>query len=405
MIRKLLLILFGVFLWQSNFAQSKKLPESKHNPRGQYSILREYLEEHKFEYSFGYSQAKLLNPTFGEGVENSNIKPLYGYYFNFRYNVALPLIFEFGYSNSIFETKSTDYFDFLADEKINFKGFEANANFILMPAAKFFMPYIGLGYGFYSASTGYVFDKNISRYYSEKAYSPFFKAGATINFHEVFYVNAEYKHSLNVDNPFDFSQINAGMGFRIKGENFFRGDAKDDFDESGVILTYGYHQTDFLNTTFQSHLKDGNIARAWGNTVNLRITATYPIMIDLGYFSSQFTVSNIASWKNPDTTKVRHRGGELALSMPLLSKTRFFIPYIGAGYQISQLYTGPPVIQETGKDYSSIIEMAKNTSSPIYKFGLMINFNMMSYSVEYKHSFFNDKMPFYQLSANVGFKF
>jgi len=91
--------------------------------------------------------------------------------------------------------------------------------------------------------------------------------------------------------------------------------------------------------------------------------------------------------------------------LPLLSKTRFFVPYVGAGYQYSQLYTGAPLIEIEGEDYSGIIEMAKNTSSPIYKLGVMLNFGSTSFFVEYKHSMFNDEMPFYQLSGNIGFKF
>ncbi len=590
MIKRIQLIFIGLIVVQTLFAQSNKLPERKHNPTRQYLVLRDYLEEHNFEYTFGYSQTKLVNPIYGESIEKSKIKPLYGYYFNVRYNKALPLIFELGYNNSIFETKDADYFNFKANEKIIFNGFEANANFVLMPSARFFMPYIGVGYGFYSASVGSnLFDTKSTRYYTETSNSPFFKTGVTINFHQVFYLNAEYKQSLTNDKPFDFSQINAGIGFRlgedflyenhrdyfedypvdysfgysltkfnnqpysenlsnstiknlygyyfnvrytkvlplifdfgfnnsvfetdadyfkfkggekitftgfeaganltlpnatfllpyigagygyytssvgtsvfdseakrvyknssgepfwkigltintgrtfffntefkqsfkkdnelafsqfnagigfrIEGENFFKGNVKDDFEEDKVILTYGYHQTDFINSTFKGHLKNGNIKRTWGNTVNLRITAAYPLMFDLGYFSSQFTVEDVAGWQNADTVKVRHRGGELAVLLPLLSKTKYFIPYLGAGYQISQLYVGPPLIEESGKDYSDIVEMAKNTSSPIYKLGVMFNFELMSYSIEYKHSLFNDKMPFYQLSANLGFKF
>jgi len=589
MIRKIQLIFIGLILSQSIYAQSNKLPERKYNPTKEYLVLRSYLEEYNFEYSFGYSQTKFVNPTYGENLEKSNIKPLYGYYFNIKYNKALPFIFELGFNNSIFETKNADYFNFKANEKINFQGFEANANFVLMPSAKFFMPYVGFGYGFYTASVeNNLLGSKFNRYFTEKSNSPFFKAGVSINFHQVFYLNAEYKQSFSNDKPFDFSQINAGLGFRleedyvyanhrdyfedypvdysfgysmtkfnnqlyfenlskssiknlygyylnirytkvlplifdfgftnsgfdanenyyefrsgekisftgfeggvnltlpnatfllpyigtgygyyinsvgtsifdseakrvykeslgesfwkaglsintgrsfffnteykktfkkdeklafsqlnlglgfrIEGENFFKGNVKDDFEEENVIITYGYHQTDFINSVFKRHMMDGNIQKSWGSSVNLRFAVAYPLMFDLGYFSSQFTVKDLTGWQNADTIKVRHRGGEIAVLLPLLSKTKHFIPYLGAGYQLSQLYVGPPLIKDSEKDYSDIVEMAKNTSSPIYKLGIMFNFQVMSYSIEYKHSLFNDKMPFYQLSANLGFK-
>ncbi len=590
MIKRIQLFLIALIVVQTLFAQSNKLPEQKHNPTRQYLVLRNYLEEYCFEYSFGYSQTKLVNSTYGESYENSNIKPLYGYYLNVKYNKALPLIFEIGYNNSIFETKNADYFNFKTNEKIYFQGFEATANFVLLPSAKFFIPYIGFGYGYYSASVGTnIFDTKANRYFTETTNSPFLKTGITINFHQVFYLNAEYKQSVTNDKSFDFSQINAGiglrlgedylyvnhrdyfddypvdyslgysltkfnnqayaenlynttienlygyyfnlrytkilplildfgfnnsifetdanylefkagekisftgfeaganltipnatfllpyigagygyyisavgtsildngekrvykqnsnepfwkvgltintgrtfffnteykqsfkkdnefafsqfnagLGFRISGENLFLGRVKEDFDEDKVMLTYGYHQTNFLNSTFKTYFENGDIEREWGSIVNLRIAGAYPVMFDLAYFSSQFSVKNVPSWPNSDTTKVRHRGGEIAVLMPLLSATRFFIPYCGAGYQFSQLYAGPPLIQESGVDYSDIIEMAKDVSSPIYKLGIMFNFNIMSYSVEYKHTFFNDKNPYYQLSANLGFKF
>jgi len=586
--KKIPLILIGILIVQFTFAQSNKLPVQKYGTVGKYSALRYYLDEFNFEYTFGYSNTKFANQTFGEQIDNSNIKQIYGYYFNVRYNKLLPFILELGYTSSLFEQKNVNYFNFNPKEKINFNGVEINTNFVLLPASKFFIPYIGLGYGFYKSNVGAgLFNKN-DRYFSENVNNPFFKTGFSINFHEMFYINAEYKQSLSINKPFDFSQLNAGVGFRlyedfmyinhrdyfeylpidysfgfsytkfnnqeyiqssknsdilnlygyyfnlrytkllplifdvaytnsvfktnsdyfkfnaneqisfnafegglnltipnvtfllpyvgigfghyvnsvgknvfdinadriyenssdeafwkigltintgssfffnteykqtfnrnkefafnqlnagigfrIETENIFLGNVKDDFDESGVIISYGYHQTNFLNYVFNQHLKNGDIQKEWGNVLNLRITASYPLMIDLAYFSSQFTVKDVYGWQNTDTTRVRHRGGELALSLPLLSATRYFIPYIGAGYQFAQLYVGPPVVQTEGVDYSDIVVMSKNTFSPIYKLGVMLNFNIMSYSVEYKHSFINNKLQFYQLSVNLGLK-
>lgn len=587
---RILLILIGVFIVHSANAQNMKLPERKHSPSKMYYNLRDYVEYYPFEYSFGYSITKFTNSDYGENTNNSDINQLYGYHLNVRYNKALPLIFELGYSSSVFETTKNNYFDFEADEKITFSGLKAGANLTLLPSARFFMPYLGVGYGYFSSQVGNNIFSTHRRYYNKNFGNAFWKAGASINFHEIFFVNAEYEQSFSFDkessynqlnigigfrleednvyenhrdyidylpvdysfgysltkltnsefaeknnnssikqqygyyfnmrftkvlplifdigykktvfkldnsnyysfnsgellslssfegginltfparnflipyvgigagyntlsmgtslfddtaekivrenkalaywksgftlnlhqsffinaeykqtfenkNEFSHNQFNAGIGFRINGEGIFTDNVKDDFkDEGSTILTVGYHQTDFLNSMFKAHMKESRIKRAGGASVNLRIAAAYPVMFDIGYFSSKFKVEDLPSWQN-DTAKVRHRGGEFAILMPLLSKTRYFIPYAGLGYQYSQLYTGEPFIKESGKNYDGIVEMATNTSSPIYKIGLMINFKLMSYSVEFKHSAFNDKWPFYQLAANIGFKF
>ncbi len=204
---------------------------------------------------------------------------------------------------------------------------------------------------------------------------------------------------------FSHNQVNAGVGFRISGSDIFTGNVKEDFkDNGGLILSAGYNETNFLNKTFKNNIEQGNIVKAGGANVNLRIASIYPVMIDLGYFSSKFEIADMPGYPN-DSTKVTHRGGELAIMLPLLSATRYFVPYVGGGYQYSQLYSGEPFIKEEGTDYENIIEMSAMTSSPIYKVGLMINFNMLSWSVEYKHSVFNNTSPFYQLTANVGLKF
>ncbi len=371
----------------------------------QFGNHRDYLEEHPNDYSLGYTLMKFANQNYSANLSQDAVKYNYGFYFNLRNKKLLPFIFDFGFTSASFDTKEMNYFDYMPEVNIQFLALEGGLN-LTLPAPNFLMPYLGLGYGYYSNATGNsVLETENIQSLKTSTNQGFWKAGLTLNAAAGFFVNVEYKESLSKNTEFSFNQLNAGIGFRTSTERSFDGDAKEDFREDPIIISYGYHETNFLNTAFQTNVANGNITKKWGNTVNLKITGTFPVLIDLGYFSSQFTVSDLAGWQNSDTTKVRHRGGEAALSLALLSKTKFFVPYVGAGYQYSQLYTGPPLIEVEGEENLEIIEMAKNTSSPIYKFGIMLNFNASSFSVEYKHSAFNDDFPFYQLSANIGFKF
>ncbi len=590
---RILILLSLVFFSCINITHAQKkmrLPERKHYPLEMYRDISDYLDEWAFEYSAGYSMTKFINPQYGQSKENSDLKQLYGYYINLRYNEIFPLIIDFGYSNSVFKVTKQDYFDFHAEENFTFSALKGGVNLSLLPGWQYFTPYFGAGYGYYFNQAGSIFIKPQERYFSKKYTNFFWKAGFTINFHEAFFLNAEYEQSFNIDKEnsysqlnfgigtrleyenvyrnhrdylsnvyFDYSfgysltnfnndefalknsnskmkynygyyfnlrftkllpflidlgynnsvfkldnadyynfksndllkltslnaginltlpapnflmpyagigmgynklsnkefffevqdnqfleknnkllfwkagltlnlhhtfflnaeykktfeqndkfahsQLNLGIGFRVNASGIFADNVREDIDDNGgTILSGGYNQTYFLNSTFKTNLDDGRIKNSFGASASLRLIYLYPIMFDIGYFSSQFEIEDLPGWTNEDQ-KVRHRGGEAAMLISLLSKTRYFIPYIGAGYQYSQLYVGPPLIKDSNEDYSNIVEMATNTSSPIYKFGLMMNFNNMSYAVEFKHSVFNEQYPFYQIAANIGIRF
>ena len=357
------------------------------------------------DYSFGYSITAFNNGEYVEKNNSSNIEHEYGYYFNMRVTKILPLIFDLGVKKSVFKLDETNYFSFRNSEYFSLSAFEGGMN-LTFPSRKFLMPYFGVGIGAYKMSSGASeFDQSSAVAHEESETMGFWKTGFSLNLNSSFFLNAEYKQTFEDNSQFAHNQLTAGIGFRVNSKGVFTDNVKNDFsDKGGIILTVGFHQTGFLNNTFRQYLSDGKISNAGGACINLRIASAYPFMFDLGYFSSQFKVEDIPGWPN-ESEKVRHRGGEVAMSLPLLSKTRYFVPYVGIGYQYSQLYTGEPVIKDSEEDYEDIVEMSTKTSSSIYKAGVMMNFNSMSYSVEFKHSLFNDDWPFYQLSANIGLRF
>jgi hypothetical protein len=204
---------------------------------------------------------------------------------------------------------------------------------------------------------------------------------------------------LTFDNAFDFSKVKFGLGARLgKGDNEKH---KEAYRQRGYSVSFGYHTANFLSSSFRNYVKDGNIKRQFGMVLNYRITALYPLMFDLEWFSSRFSVNNLPNWPNNDSIKVRHRGIEVSALLPLVSN-KTITPYYGAGYQFSQLLSGLPFIKSDNVDYSNISEMKLNTSGLIVKGGIMINMGNATLSFDYKRSVFNKKSPYEQFAIKLG---
>lgn len=397
---KLLLFftLFYLFLSTPVFSQNTSLPvRQKYSVGKQHTVLKDYLHANPFEISLGYSMTNFINTDFQE-----NVTPQFGYHVNLKYNKLFPFLIEASYSNSMFDVKNA-YFNYQTGDKISFTTVGGGLNLALLPSFRFFFPYVGGGYEKHFSSVGLnLLDDQSERIFSENAAAAYYKAGFILNFSPKVFIGAEYKQTLSNGKFNDYSQINASLGFRPSSVNGISGKSiKEDFKDKKVLISYAYHQTDFLNTAFKNNLKNGAITKQWGSAVNLRVLAAYPVLIDIGYFASSYRADDLAGWPN-DSTKIRHRGGEIAVSMPVPIST-YFLPYGGLGYQYSQLYVGEPFVKEEGKTYDHIVEMATSTSSPIYKIGVMSSFNILSFYAEYKHSFLG-KNPFQQLSVGVGLR-
>jgi hypothetical protein len=122
----------------------------------------------------------------------------------------------------------------------------------------------------------------------------------------------------------------------------------------------------------------------------LEITATA--------FSSGFRAHNLAPFN--DNAAITHQGIELCMDyMPLNIGTSIF-PYIGAGYQLSQIYSAAGSMTIDGA-------ASTNTSMPVVKGGLKVKFGHLFLFGEYKQTFplngstYNSQ----QLSAGFGWIF
>lgn len=155
--------------------------------------------------------------------------------------------------------------------------------------------------------------------------------------------------------------------------------------QKGIRLGLGYNHSLLLNDRFVEYKQDGVIKHRWGSIINLRVVFN-PIILDLSNFSSSYKVDSPV-WSFDDTTYVRHRGLELAVSMNLLPRSKYFLPYIGIGLQTSALGVNIGIWDKLTAEDSDELEVSSiSMSGPIWKVGLLINFSQsIGINAEYKH--------------------
>ncbi|MCO6491948.1 MAG: hypothetical protein J5I98_26260 [Phaeodactylibacter sp.] len=171
----------------------------------------------------------------------------------------------------------------------------------------------------------------------------------------------------------------------------------------GISLGYGYHRSQFLNPRFSTVSESGNLKPAYGDYVNLRLTAA-PFVFDVSWFASRYKVDNYPDWPYADSVKVRHRGWEFAASfIPIQNGvfSKYVVPYLGVGYQSASVCTG------CGWDYALELKSSVDASMPIWKVGAMINISPLFFvNAEYKQSLgLSQKNAFSQWSVGIANRF
>jgi len=253
---KLLLFfaLFYLLLSTSAFSQNTSLPvRQKYSTGKQHKVIKNYLSKNPFEISVGYSMTNFINADFQE-----NITPQFGYHVNLKYNKLFPFLVEASYSNSMFDVENT-YFNYQTGDKMSFTTVGAGLNLVLLPSFKSFFPYVGGGYEKHFSSVGLnLLDDQSERIFSEDAAAAYYKAGFILNLSQKVFIGAEYKQTISNGKFNDYNQINASLGFRPASVNGISGKSiKEDFKDKKVLISYAYHQTDFLNSAFKNNLKNG----------------------------------------------------------------------------------------------------------------------------------------------------
>ncbi|MBP6870694.1 MAG: hypothetical protein KBC43_01685 [Bacteroidales bacterium] len=173
---------------------------------------------------------------------------------------------------------------------------------------------------------------------------------------------------------------------------------------NGFTISYGYHQTVFLNPRFDANMDNGILERKYGGVFRVSYML-HPVIFDVDWFSSRFRIHDSGNWALEDTTDVRHRGLSLFISTTLfpLVHTRAFIPYIGIGYQTSSLGANINLISfSSGKDESQVISL--NTSSPLWKIGLTTRiWQALVINIEYRQAFLTkEKKGYNELGIMLG---
>lgn len=164
-----------------------------------------------------------------------------------------------------------------------------------------------------------------------------------------------------------------------------------------LSVSYAYHQSSFTNATFTNRIANGSLTKEYGHAAAISYNL-FPIEITGTVFNAGFKAHNLAPFN--DNASIKHQGIELsAIYMPINIGTSIF-PYVGAGYQLSRLYSAPGTMTIDG-------EAITNTSMPAVKGGLKVKFGHLFLFGEYKQTFsvsgsdYNSK----QLSAGLGWIF
>ncbi len=171
-------------------------------------------------------------------------------------------------------------------------------------------------------------------------------------------------------------------------------------------ISYGYHQSTILNPTFVGLIHNKKMKRAYGQSFTVRATY-YPFLFDMKWFSSRFKPIDMPNWQYYSDAKIKHRGFEISSAiaiMPInLEISHILIPYIGIGYQSSNLAITQT--EGTGEDAHDVTKSATPTSAPIWKIGFTINLiNKLTCSTEYSQTFkLSSKKSFNQFMITFGY--
>ena len=169
-------------------------------------------------------------------------------------------------------------------------------------------------------------------------------------------------------------------------------------------LTYGYHQTNFLNPTYALNTKNGTISRKYGGVLKFQ-WILYPFLIDIDWFSSRYRVKNVYSIS--DTTNIRHHGFSMFLSttFPPIIRSSIFIPYLGIGYQFSSIGTANEIIRLNGNS-KGVTKTNFNTSSPMWKLGFSLKIYGLTLGIEHRQTLtLNSNESYGQFAVLLGYNF
>lgn len=204
------------------------------------------------------------------------------------------------------------------------------------------------------------------------------------------------EHQLKIVNGNDVLEKTVRINSSGKNDfNFSNTDfIKSFYQKHFMSVSYGYHETTFANAAFTENIKNGFITKDFGHAATLS-AIFYPLEVDVTAFSSGFRAHNLPPFN--DNAVLSHRGIELSINyMPICIAKNFF-PYVGAGYQLSQLYSPAGSMTIEGS-------ASTNTSMPVLKGGLKVKFGQLLIFGEYRQTLSIDGSTYnsQQLAGGLG---
>lgn len=211
----------------------------------------------------------------------------------------------------------------------------------------------------------------------------------------------ELKGMVNEDNNWIESNDNflrKDTGFQKitydDNDNFFTkvflGSLKTKKFVNGLIPFVGYHNTFFLNDHFKESMKDGLIINRGGIIAGIKLVRL-PFLFHINYLQENFQTSQFVL----TPTNIKLKGTNISTSIALFPVIKYFIPYVGGGYQFSAL--------SADKNIQAVI------SSPYYFGAIQMNFgeflgHKWTIEVNYNKSFSGKKSrDWEQASLSIGF--
>lgn len=166
----------------------------------------------------------------------------------------------------------------------------------------------------------------------------------------------------------------------------------------GTSIEFGFNQTNFLTSRFNQLTADDQISQELyeGFYAGLNIKA-FPISFSVGYFNNNFNLDETTSafYFDNNISEVKHIGISLSTSIYLFHLTKYFLPYIGLGYQFGML---------EGREEE--IEYRSHLYTGFGSFGLEVfPLNGVGIKAEYLRSAFNsdDNRKFNQYNISILF--
>jgi hypothetical protein len=187
-----------------------------------------------------------------------------------------------------------------------------------------------------------------------------------------------------------FSQkLNIGNTEYVSSATLFR-------EKGNFSMIGGYRRVNFINPVFAHASQSGALKNSGGVELSIAYMTIYPLELELTGFYSFFKAPSLVY------ESVGHRGFEFMLNYFVLPYvkgiSKWFCPYIGAGYQTSQVALNSDIMDDESDERAYV-----GTGGLLFKGGVRIYYSRNSFFIgEYRQTFTNTTKLFSVWSIGFG---